>query len=69
MLSKAQRVAFYNLCTILNLTTHDPALRATTLDLRELIRKNTLDMKHNACSFDEEEQRPVRSPSQKHAKA
>lgn len=76
MLSKAQRVALFNLCTILNLTTYDPALRVTTLQLRDLICKNTLNPKHNACSFDlTEKQRKIldtpaiRSVSQKYANA
>lgn len=76
MLSKAQRVALYNLCTILNLTSYDPAMRTMALELRDVIRKNTLNPKHNACSFDLTEKQkkildtpPVRSASQKYAQS
>lgn len=50
--SKAQRLAHFNLCTILLLTSEDPADRKAALKLRELFRKNTLDPKHNKCDFD-----------------
>lgn len=51
-LSKEQRLALYNLCTILFLTSEKSEDRESAKKLRELIRLNTLDPKHNACEFD-----------------
>ncbi len=31
---------------------YDPAMRSACEELRDLIRKNTLDEKHNKCDFD-----------------
>lgn len=69
-LSAKQRLALYNLCTILQLTSYDPHLRAAAETLRDMIRKNTLDMKNNRCEFDKtiEEKKLEASPiiSHKH---
>lgn len=46
------RVAHYNLCTILMLTSEKAEDRLSALKLRDLFRKMTLDMKTNACEFD-----------------
>ena len=72
-MSKSQRLALYNLCTILVLTFYDKDKRAAAEVLRELIRQNTLDEKSNKCEFDMTEaekkriQNPILTPSQKNA--
>lgn len=68
-LSKHQRLALYNLCTILQLTLYDPAMRAAAQELRELIRKNTLKESYNKCDFDltKKEKQLSQSPIRKHA--
>jgi hypothetical protein len=52
MLSKQQRKALFDLCTIFHLTFYEEPMRAAAQNLRELLRKNTLDPKHNKCDFD-----------------
>lgn len=51
-LSKVERRALLNLLTIFHLTFYDKTMRELIEELRELIRKNTLDPKHNKCDFD-----------------
>lgn len=52
LLSKRQRLALYNLCTILQLTSYKKEMREAAEELRELLRKNTLDGDRNKCHFD-----------------
>jgi len=52
MLSKEQRKALFDLCTIFILTWYDKDMRAAAQALRDLIRLNTLDPKINKCEFD-----------------
>lgn len=72
-IGKTQRLALYNLCTILLLTFYDKDMRAAAETLREMIRQNTLDEKVNKCEFDmtEAEKKRIQSPiitsSQKNA--
>jgi hypothetical protein len=72
-LSKPQRLALYNLCTIMMLTFYDKDMRESAEKLRDLIRKNTLDVKHNKCVFDDTErdrrleQNPIILSSEKDA--
>lgn len=51
-LSKAQRLALYNLTSIFYLTFYDKDKRAAAQELRDMIRLNTLDRNSNECSFD-----------------
>ena len=52
LFSKQQRLALYNLCEIVRLTSYDKADRAAAEKFRELMRLNTLDPKLNKCEFD-----------------
>ena len=52
LFSKQQRLALYNLCEIVRLTSYDKADRAAAEKFRELMRLNTLDPKVNKCEFD-----------------
>ena len=63
-LSKLQRKALYDLCSILALTFYDKEMRAAAEALRDLIREETLDRNHNLCGFDktEEEKKLEQNP-------
>src|SRR5689334_1376390 len=50
--SKAQRLAHYNLFTILALTAESPEERQFFWKARDTFRLNTLDPKTNKCEFD-----------------
>jgi hypothetical protein len=60
MLSKQQRLALFNLCTIHQLTCYEKEKRQAAEVLRELVRMNTLDEKNNQCEFDLTQEDKVR---------
>jgi hypothetical protein len=65
MLSKEQRRALYDLCSIFHLTFYEKEMRIAAQNLRELLRKNTLDGNRNKCEFDltERDKKLLSSPS------
>ena len=68
LLSKAQRKALFNLCTIFHLTFYEEGMRKAAHGLRDLIRKNTLDPQHNKCDFDKtDKEKILEAPLRKNA--
>lgn len=63
-LSGPQRKSLFDLCSIFHLTFYEEGMRAAAQQLRELIRKNTLDPTHNKCDFDmtDDEKKLAASP-------
>lgn len=50
--TKNQRLALYNLTSILCLTMYDKDMRAASEALREIVRQNTFNPQLNKCDFD-----------------